>query len=189
MERRARRLPPQAAARLREEARAITGPNGSPLPPIVDFDVLFIPESYEKVVLIAPQLAFHEATGMRLAGTSGWYHPDLLQLARRHVAGARFSSLFFPESPLPNAQQFAHRYQEVFSSEPDAFGAQGYDAAQLVLVQLARGSRSRTSVRDGVLAVRGFPGASGVLSMRQDGSARKRPFLLGVENDQLVQVN
>jgi ABC-type branched-subunit amino acid transport system substrate-binding protein len=189
MERRARRLPPQAAARLREEARAITGPGGSRLPPIVDFDVLFIPESYEKVVLIAPQLAFHEATGMRLAGTSGWDNPDLLELARRHLAGARFSSLFFPESPLPNAQQFAHRYQEVFSSEPDAFGAQGYDAAQLVLVQMARGSRSRTSVRDGVLAVRGFPGASGVLSMRQDGSARKRPFLLGVENDQLVQVN
>ena len=156
----------------------MTGPGGSPLPPIVDFDVLFIPESYEKVVLIAPQLAFHEATGMRLAGTSGWYHPDLLELGRRHVGGARFSSLFFPESPLPNVQQFAHRYQEVFSSEPDAFAAQGYDAAQLVLVQLARGSRSRTAVRDGVLGVRGFPGASGVLSMRQDGNARKRPFLL-----------
>ena len=101
LEKRARRLPPQAAAKLREEARALTGPGGTPLPPVVDFDVLFIPESYEKVVLIAPQLAFHEAFGMRLAGTSGWYHPDLLELGRRHVEGARFSSLFFPESPLP----------------------------------------------------------------------------------------
>jgi len=189
LERRARRLAPQAAAKLREEARALTGPGGTPLPPIVDFDVLFIPESYEKVVLIAPQLAFHEAFGMRLAGTSGWYHPDLLELGRRHVAGARFSSLFFPDSPLPNAREFARRYQLVFSSAPGAFGAQGYDAAQLVLLQLAHGSHSRSAVRDGVLAVRGFPGASGVLSMREDGNAHKRPFLLGVENGQLVQVN
>jgi ABC-type branched-subunit amino acid transport system substrate-binding protein len=189
LERRARRLPPQAAAKLREEARALTGPGGAPLPPIVDFDVLFIPESYEKVVLIAPQLAFHEAFGMRLAGTSGWYHPDLLELGRRHVAGARFSSLFFPDSPLPNAREFARRYPLVFSSAPGPFAAQGYDAAQLVLLQLARGDRSRGAVRDGILAVRGFPGASGVLSMREDGNARKRPFLLGVEKDQLVQVN
>jgi ABC-type branched-subunit amino acid transport system substrate-binding protein len=189
LEKRARRLPPQAAAKLREEARALTGPGGTPLPPIVDFDVLFIPESYEKVVLIAPQLAFHEAFGMRLAGTSGWYHPDLLTLGRRHVEGARFSALFFPESELPSAREFARRYEQTFSSAPGAFGAQGYDAAQLALLQLAHGSRSRGAVRDGVLAVRGFPGASGVLSMRADGNARKRPFLLGVEHGQLVQVN
>jgi ABC-type branched-subunit amino acid transport system substrate-binding protein/predicted negative regulator of RcsB-dependent stress response len=189
IERRARRLPPQAAAKLREEARALTGPGGTPLPPVVDFDVLFIPESYEKVVLIAPQLAFHEAFGMRLAGTSGWYHPDLLELGRRHVEGARFSALFFPESPLPNAQEFARRYELTYSSAPGAFGAQGYDAAQLVLLQLAQGNRSRGAVRDGVVAVRGFPGASGVLSMRVDGNARKRPILLGIENGRLVQVN
>jgi len=126
---------------------------------------------------------------MRLAGTSGWYHPDLLELGRRHVEGARFSSLFFPESPLPNAREFARRYELTFSSAPGAFGAQGFDAAQLALLQLAHGNRSRSAVRDGILAVRGFPGASGVLSMREDGNARKRPFLLGVEHGQLVQVN
>jgi ABC-type branched-subunit amino acid transport system substrate-binding protein len=189
LERRARRLPPAAAAKLREEAKAMTGPGGGKLPPVVDFDVLFIPESYEKVVLIAPQLAFHEAFGMRLAGTSGWYHQDLIELGKRHVEGARFTSLFFPESRLPTVPEFARRYQEVFSTAPEAFGAQGYDAADLVLVQLAHGKRSRSEVRDGVREVRGFPGASGVLSMREDGNARKRPFLLGVEDGKLVQVN
>jgi ABC-type branched-subunit amino acid transport system substrate-binding protein/predicted negative regulator of RcsB-dependent stress response len=189
LERRARRLPPQAAAKLREEAKALTGPGGSPLPPIVDFDVLFIPESYEKVVLIAPQLAFHEAFGMRLAGTNGWDHPDLIELGRRHVEGARFTSLYFPEGRLPEIPQFAQRYEQTFSSQPEAFAAQGYDAAQLALLQLAAGRRSRSAMRDGVLGVRGYPGVSGVLSMQDDGNTRKRPFLLGVENGKLVQVN
>ncbi len=189
LERRARRLPPQAAAKVREDAKALVGPGGAPLPPIVDFDVLFIPESYEKVVLIAPQLAFHEAFGMRLEGTSGWYHPDLVGLGRRHVEGARFTSLFFPEGRLPGIPEFAQRYEQTFSSQPQAFAAQGYDAAQLVMMQLARGKRARGALRDGVLAVRGFPGVSGVLSMQEDGNAHKRPFLLGVENGRLVQVN
>ncbi len=189
LERRARRLGPQAATKLREEARALASPGGGPLPPIVDFDVLFIPESYEKVVLIAPQLAFHEAFGMRLAGTSGWNHPNLLELGRRHLEGARFSALFFPEGRLPGIPEFARHYQQTFSSQPEAFAAQGYDAAQLVLMQLANGKQTRGAMRDGVLAVRGFPGVSGVLSMQEDGNARKRPFLLGVEGGRLVQVN
>jgi ABC-type branched-subunit amino acid transport system substrate-binding protein len=189
MDRRARRLPPPAAAKLREEARALAGPDGAPLPPIVDFDVLFIPESYEKVVLIAPQLAFHEALGMRLAGMAGWHHPDLVELGRRHVEGARFTSLFFAGSRLPAVPEFAQRYQQAFAEAPEAFAAQGYDAARLVLMQLARGSTSREAVREGILGVRSFPGASGVFSMREDGNARKRPFLLGIENGQLVQEN
>jgi hypothetical protein len=57
------------------------------------------------------------------------------------------------------------------------------------MMQLARGKQARGALRDGVLAVRGFPGVSGVLSMQEDGNARKRPFLLGVENGRLVQVN
>ncbi|MBW2693151.1 MAG: penicillin-binding protein activator, partial [Deltaproteobacteria bacterium] len=47
------RLPPEEAALVREEARSMLGPDDDPLPPIVDFDAIFIPESHEKVVLIA----------------------------------------------------------------------------------------------------------------------------------------
>jgi hypothetical protein len=148
--------------------------------------VLFIPESYEKVVLIAPQLAFHEAFGMRLAGTSGWYHPDLLELGRRHVAGARFSSLFFPE-PAPGAREFGAATSDLLVGA-GAFGAQGYDAAQLALLPLAHGSRSaRRGARRRARRPR-LPGASGILDARGR-QRRKRPFLLGVEHGQLVQVN
>jgi hypothetical protein len=61
-----------------------------------------------------------------------------------------------------------------------------FDAANLVLVQLARGRDSRDSVRKGVLDVDAYPGVSGVLSMRRDGNAKKRPFLLGVERGHVV---
>jgi len=185
----ARRLPPEEALALREEAKALTTDDGEPLPPIVDFDALFIPESHEKVVLIAPQLAFHEATGARLLGASGWYDPELVRIGRDHVAGAIFTAQYYGESPLPYVRDFDRRYHEAFAEEPDDLGAQAFDAANLVIVQLARGRATRDAVRDGLLATRGYPGVSGVLSMGVDGNAHKRPFLLGVVDGKIRQIN
>ena len=185
----ARRLPPEEAALVREEARAMLGPNDEPLPPIVDFDAIFIPESHEKVALIAPQLAFHEATGAILLGTDAWNDPDLVSIARNHVEGAFFTSSFYADSSVGYVRAFADRYVETFDASADDFSASAYDAANLLLVQLARGATSRSDVRDGILGVKGFPGVSGVLSMRADGNARKRPFLLSVRRGKIVEAD
>lgn len=181
LERRARRLPAEEAAALRVEAREMTGPDEEPLPPIVDFDALFIPESYDKVVLIAPQLAFHEAAGATLLGTNGWYHPDLTAIGRGHVDGAYFTTHYHGDSSLAPVREFARSFGRAFASPPDVFAAQAYDAANLVLVQLARDRTTREDVREGVLGVTSYPGVTGVIRMRSDGNARKRPFLLRVE--------
>jgi len=185
MEDRARRLPTEEAVELRTEAAALTGPDGEPLPPIVDFDALFIPESHEKVVLIAPQLAFHRAVGTTLLGPSGWNDPDLVRIGREHVEGARFTAQFLASSSRPIVQDFASRFDRAYAAEPDVFAAQAFDAANLVLMQLARGRDSRADVRKGVLSVSSYPGVTGVLTMRKDGNARKRPFLLAVERGRI----
>ncbi len=185
---RARRLPPSEALALRAEAQTIARSDGGPLPPIVDFDALFVPETSEGVVLIAPHLAFHEVVGVRLLGPDGWYDRDLVRLGGEHVEGALFASHFFPESPVPYVHEFAQRYRDAFGSEPGVFAAQSYDAANLVLAQLARRRTSREGVRDGILATQGYPGVAGVISMGPDGNARKRPFLLQVVGGEIVQI-
>ncbi len=186
--RRAKRLPPDEAVVLREEARGLTGPHGQPLPPIVDFDALFIPDSHEKIVLIAPQLAFHEVTGARLLGPNGWNHPDLVRIARRHVEGAVFTAAFHGGSKFSFVEEFAWRYEETFGTRPDHFAAQAFDAANLVMIQLAQGLRSRAAVREGLLSTQGYPGVAGVTSMRRDGNSRKRPYLLAVRRGRVVSL-
>ena len=37
--------------------------------PLIDFDAVFIPDTYQRVAMIAPQLAFHDVLGVRLIGT------------------------------------------------------------------------------------------------------------------------
>jgi len=185
----ARRLPPEQGALVREEARSMLGPDDEPLPPIVDYDALFIPESHEKVALIAPQLAFHEATGATLLGTDAWNDPDLVSIAGRHVEGAYFTASFYADSSVAYVRAFADRYAQTFGAPADDFSASAYDAANLVLVPLARGAHSRADVRDRLLGVKAFPGVSGVLSMNADGNASKRPFLLTVRRGQIVEAD
>ncbi len=187
--RRARRLEPIDARLVRSTAYAIPGPEGDPLPPRVDFDVLFIPDSHNKVVLIAPQLTFHEIADVSLLGPSGWNHPDLVSIGRKHVRGAVISALFHEQSGFPFVSDFVENFRETFGASPDVFAAHGYDAARLVMVQLKAGVETREGVRNGILRTQGFPGASGVINMAPDGNARKRPFLLKVRGGRLVSLD
>jgi ABC-type branched-subunit amino acid transport system substrate-binding protein len=186
---RAQRMPPERAAELREEAVKLTGPGEKPLPPFVDFDVLFIPDSHENAALIAPHLAFHEVRGVRLLGTSGWNHADLVRIGGKHVDGAIFTGDFFPESSYPFVTGFVQRFRNTFGGEPSFLTAQGFDAASLLLLQRARGRQTHDQVVDGLLATRAYPGVSGVTSVRQDGNAAKRPYLLGVSGGRIVSID
>ena len=189
MLRRARRLPPEDAVLARDVAYDILGPEKEVLPPRVDFDALFIPDSHEKVVLIAPQLAFHEINEVQLLGSSGWNHPELVQIAREHVKGAVISTPFDPASRFPFVADFVARYRAAYGSDPDVLAAEAFDATKLVLIQLASGLESRAEVRQGILATRGYPGVSGVTTFTAWGGARKRPFLLGVERNRIVSLD
>jgi ABC-type branched-subunit amino acid transport system substrate-binding protein len=186
---RANRMPPERAAELREEAAELTGPRGEPLPPFIDFDALFIPDSHENASLIAPHLAFHEVRGVRLLGPSGWNHPDLVKIGGKHVNGAIFTGDFYPQSSYPFVTEFVRRFRETFGAEPSFLSAQGFDAANLLMVQLARGQQTREQVAEGLLATRAYPGVSGVTNIRHDGNAVKRPYLLGVHRGEIVSID
>ena len=181
MEKKARRLPAAEARALRRRARSLKTKEGAPIPPIVDFDALFIPESADNMVLIASQLVFHDVTGTRILGPDGFYSKELLRLAGDHLDGSLFAAHFFPESDVPYVVDFRERFEDTFDNSPDVFAAQSFDAARLVVLQLADGAEGRSEVRDGILRVEGYPGVSGILTMRGDGNAQKRPYLLGVE--------
>ena len=185
----ARFLPPEEAAKARRDAYAEVGPEGRPLPPIVDFDVLFIPDEAEMVSLIAPALAFHEVRGTTLLGSGDWVDPELLRVARQHVSGSVISTPFYAQSELPVVAEFVDAFRKTFGQEPDAYSAQAYDAANLVLVQLANGYGDRSSVRQGILETNALSGATGILSMLPDGNALRRPFLLGVKGQRFLPLD
>lgn len=185
---RAKRLRPPEARGLQEQARAIALPDGQPLPPIVDFDAVFIADGHEKVTLIAPQLEYHEIENVVLLGANGWNHPDLVHLAGRNIEGAIFAEGFFAASEVPFVKNFAQSYRAAYGIEPDLWAAQAFDAVNLLLQEMTLRGITRVQLRDALLRIEAYPGASGVMTIRRDGNADKRPFLLTVQGGQIQAV-
>ena len=176
-------LVPAAAAATRD-SRA----EGGPLPPIVDFQALFIPDAPDKIALITPQLAVAEVTGVTLFGPSAWHNPNLVRAVGPRLEGAFFTSAFDPDNPTPFVHEFVGRYRAAYGDTPSAFAAQGFDAANLVAIQLVRGAATQADLRKGLLATTLYPGVSGATSFDPDGNARKRPFLIEVRAGGLVSL-
>ena len=182
----ARLLGPQAEQH--PAAPGVPAPETPPPAPHVDFDALFIPDAHDKVALIALQLAASQIRGVQLLGPSGWHHPDLLRIAGPAVDGAVFSSGFDPGNPAPVIQDFVARYKAAYAGDPTLFAAQGFDAANLVALQLARGAKTAADVHAGLVGTQLYPGVSGVTSIGADGDARKRPFLIEVREGRLTSL-
>ncbi len=184
----AKRKTPEAALELRQEAAEMTAADGSPLPPLVDFDALFIPDTHQTVALVAPQLAFHGIKGVRLLGLSDWNHPDLVNIGREHVGGAVFTSAYFAGSDHPSLASFAKRYRATFGEEPSAFAAEAFDTTRL-LIGAMEPSSGGISVAERLRQVEAMGGVSGVTTVMPDGNAAKRPHLLGVHRGRIISVD
>jgi ABC-type branched-subunit amino acid transport system substrate-binding protein len=186
---RAKRLPYEEAEALRTEARALTLPGGEPLPPYVDFEALFVPDTYRTAGLIAPHLAFHEVTGVRLLGPSAWNDPGFLRLGGRHVEGALFPGAYHPAVSAPHVATFGRRFGESFGVAPTPLAAEAFDAANLVLAAAADGARERDEVVPRIAREPRRVGVAGVLLLGPEGEVARRPHLLGVAGGEVVCVD
>jgi len=157
--------------------------------PIIDFDAIFIPDSFEKVGLIAPQLLFHDVANVLLLGTNLWHSDKLIQMARGYVQGAIVPDGFFADSPSPRVRDFVEDYEKVFGSLPAFQEAQAYDAAWIVF-QAANepGVRSRRTLKEAIMGIKDFPGVTGLTSFDNTGDVEKDLYLLKVEGGRFVQI-
>ncbi len=157
--------------------------------PIVDFGAVFIPDTFEKVGMIAPQFPYYDVSNVLLLGTNLWHSDKLTQMAHRYVQGAIVPDGFFLKSPSPMVKDFVRRFEEIFGSPPGFLEAQAYDAA-LILFQLTNqpAVQSRLTLKTGLMEVKDFPGMTGLTSFEETGDVDKQIYLLKIRGDQFVQI-
>lgn len=179
-----------ATANLAEElAEGSTEPLEEELLPIVDFEAIFIPDGYNQVGLIAPQLAYHDVTGIRLLGTNLWNSPKLVEMAAPYLQDAVFVDGFFTESNLPLTSQFVARYQESFGDKPGYLEAQAYDTMRLLVNGLHQpGVTSRPLLRNALLGIQALSGVAGAASVGPDGEVHKPPFLITIHRRRMEEI-
>jgi hypothetical protein len=157
--------------------------------PIVDFEVVFIPDSYSQVGLIAPQFAYYDVTGIKMLGTNLWNSPKLVEMAAPYLQGSVFVDGFFAGSSMPLTNQFVLRYKQFYGENPGYPEALAYDTLRLLANALNQpGVTSRPLLRDALLAIRDLPGVAGTASVDPEGEVNKPPFLISVYRRRMEEI-
>jgi branched-chain amino acid transport system substrate-binding protein len=152
------------------------------------FDCIYLPGYAERIGLLIPQLAFYNVSGIAMLGSDNWHTPDLIERAGRYTNGAVFVDGFFPESADPAIRSFVEAYRSAYQEEPDILAAQAYDAATMALSLLKNGKDSPIAVRDGLLALKDYPGISGAATFAGSYEAQKQLFLIKIEDGKFTRL-
>ncbi len=115
------------------------------LPAIVDFDVLFVPDSGKALGQIMAFMKNNDVAQMTYLGTNLWNTPDLF----RRV-GTNISSVFFVDSTFTPEEQkksdFHAKYLAKHEEDPTIVEAQVYEAAKILRDIIGNSSISRSSL-------------------------------------------
>jgi ABC-type branched-subunit amino acid transport system substrate-binding protein len=157
---------------------------------IVDFDAIFIPDVPEKIALIAPQLIFYDIDDVLLLGTNLWHSDKLIRMAGEYVQDAIMADVFYAEDSEKNVKEFIMSFEEFYGQSPGFIEALAYDAA-MIAFQAASNPRveSRKDLKNELQNLRNFEGVTGLTSLKENGDAVKKLYLLQVEDNKFVELN
>jgi ABC-type branched-subunit amino acid transport system substrate-binding protein len=160
------------------------------LPPIVEFDAVFIPDEPKVVGQILPTFAYRDVDKVKFLGISTWDSPELLKRAATFAEGSLFVDGLFADSESVAAQKFITRFMRDNGTAPTTIEAMAYDAGLAVeaaLRDLSPGSISRSEVMNRLRSVSGLPGATGKITYR-DGEYSRNLTLLTVKGGKITEL-
>ncbi len=139
-------------------------------------DVLFLPDYYNKVNLIAKQ-AKEKGIKATLLGADGWDSADLDVTA---VDGGYHSNHYSPADPRPVVQDFLKKYKEKYGKEPDALAVLAYDAANVLFAAIDKaGTTDTEKVRDALANIE-FEGVAGKITFDENGDPIKTAAIIHI---------
>ncbi|RLC90830.1 MAG: hypothetical protein DRI37_00325 [Chloroflexi bacterium] len=134
-----------------------------------DVDVLFLPDYYNKVNVIAKQAKEKGITAI-MQGGDGWDSP-LLDLEA--VDGGYHSNHYSPADPRPIVQNFVANYTAEYGAAPDALAALAYDAGRVLLQAISEaGVDDPAVVKDALQNIR-YEGVAGEIIYNEVGDPQK----------------
>jgi branched-chain amino acid transport system substrate-binding protein len=134
-----------------------------------EVDVLFLPDYYNKVNVIAKQAKEKGITAV-MQGGDGWDSPDLDEEA---VDGGYHSNHYSPADPRPIVQNFVANYTATYGAPPDALAALAYDAARVLLQAISEaGVDDSAAVRDALQNIE-YEGVAGSIVFNEFGDPQK----------------
>ena len=142
-------------------------------------DVLFLPDYYNKVNLLAVGAREKGFKGVLLGG-DGW---DSSDLDKKAVDGGYYSNHYTAESTAAEVQNWVKKYQAKYKVVPSALATMTYDGMNLLVDAIARaGSDDTTKIKDALQNTKDFKAVSGAISFDKDGNPVKSAVVIQIKD-------
>lgn len=152
-------------------------------------EAIFFPGSYKESAAIMTQ-AREMGIEIPFLGSDIWEVPEIIDLAGQAAEGAAYSTFYDPEAPITEMtkvflEAFAEKYGE--DEVATGFTASGFDAYLLAIKTIEKvGSVDGPKLRTALAATRDFEGATGVITLDENGDAIKAAVIKSIQDGEFV---
>jgi branched-chain amino acid transport system substrate-binding protein len=149
-------------------------------------ELVYIPVFYVDATAILTQ-----AKRMRFSpiwmGNSSLFTEKLIEMAGEAANRLILPANYFTADPRPSAKEFLREYRAHYGKEPNQFAALAYDAANLTIAALHwAGVKDRARVREALINLRGFEGATGPISYAKSRDPEKEMVKIMIKDGKWV---
>ena len=171
-----RRTESRALEEYKTEQKEKTGRTPkAQMPPVIDFDAIFLPDSPATVAKIAASLAYYDSENVPLLGTVEWNSDILYRRGGRFVDGAIFPAGLSNKTSNPAQRNFIRLYSSAYGVAPDLLAAQGFEAMQFISEALSEtSSTNRNSLVEELSRLSQFNTALGSVTFDRSRIAQRK---------------
>ncbi|HPC25561.1 MAG TPA: ABC transporter substrate-binding protein [Fervidobacterium sp.] len=150
-------------------------------------DAIVVTGYYNEIALVAQQARSLGYKGYILTG-DGSDAPELLQIGGQAVEGIYFSAHYHPDAPItPTSKKFADAYLKKYGAKASTLSALGYDSYMLLVEAIDRAkTKNPETIAAAIRNIRNFQGATGVITIDENGNATKDVVIETVKNGQFA---
>jgi len=149
-------------------------------------DLIYLPTFYADATAILNQAKRMRFQPVVMANSS-LFSQKTIDLGGEAVEGIIIPANYFSADPRPAAQEFTREYQANYGALPNQFAALAYDAANLMIAALQKaGVDDRAKVKDALVSLKGFQGATGSISYANSHDPEKELVRITIKNGEWV---
>lgn len=153
-----------------------------------DAEFIFTPQHYNEVPLIVRQ-AKEIGLEIPIIGSNSWAGGNLVGECGEDCNGLYFTGNYAPGSGTPINTTFIEQYTTAYKEDPDEPAALTWDATRALLAAIQKSGKlngnllaDRIAVKDSLVKVKDFEGASGVMSFNESGTPKKCAVIVKIDN-------
>jgi hypothetical protein len=159
------------------------------LPPVVDFDVLFIPDTGKTLGQVMAFMKVSDVTKLTYLGTNIWNSPDLVKRAGMHGNSVYLVDALDMNDSSIRETPFFKEYFATYNEEPSFIEMQVYESAKIARDLIFSGASGRETFASRLRILGRVSGVTGELRMSNNRELERPLHIMSLDGGLIKKVD